>query len=74
MNQQPSDKSQILIFVSLCLLTCDMAVVKAGSLLPWKEDPEDGNDDCSLALGASSASLTCFASQAFWETMSTIPK
>lgn len=31
--------------------------MKAGILLPWKEDPEDGSDDCSLAPGASSASL-----------------
>lgn len=48
--------------------------MKAGILLPWKEDPEDGSDDCSLAPGASSASLVCFACQAFRETVSTIPR
>lgn len=46
MSQQSSDKSQISLLVSLCLLICGTTLMKAGSLLPWRENPENGGGGC----------------------------
>lgn len=46
MSQQASDKRQISLLVSLCLSICGTTLVKAGSLFPWREDPENGSGGC----------------------------
>lgn len=53
MNQQASEKSQISLLAPLCLLICGTTLMKAGILLPRREDPENSSSDHP---GASSAS------------------